>query len=206
MQTIVLGLVLYLALGFGFRSFEAYCPFGGVESLWGLFTTGEYSCALGTLNLSFLLAVLVLTLLCKKAFCGWACPIGFLGELTTRLSGRIWKKRPQVPPRVNRVLKLLRYVVLAVALFFTYRTEELVLRGYDPFFLIFSGFGHGSSGVLSALVLAGIIIGMWVVPMCFCRYLCPLGAVFDPFSRIVWLRVAHDPSKCSPPLCLQGLC
>jgi hypothetical protein len=31
------------------------------------------------------------------------------------------------------------YVVLAVALFFTYRTEELVLRGYDPFFLIFSG-------------------------------------------------------------------
>jgi polyferredoxin len=197
MLTIVLGLVLYLALGFGVRSFEAYCPFGGVESLWGLFTAGEFSCALGPLNLSFLLALLVLTLLCKKAFCGWACPIGFLGELAARLSGWAWKKRPQVPPRVNHALKLLRYVVLAVALFFTYRTGELVLRGYDPFFLIFSGFGHGSAGLLSALVLAGIIIGMWVVPMFFCRYLCPLGAVFDPFSRIALLRVTRDPSKCT---------
>ena len=55
-------LVVYLALGYGERSFEAYCPFGGVESLWGLFTAGEFSCSLGPLNLSMLLALLVLTL------------------------------------------------------------------------------------------------------------------------------------------------
>jgi len=108
MLTIVLGLVLYLSLGFGSRSFEAYCPFGGVESLWGLFTTGEFSCALGPLNLSFLLALLVLALVCKKAFCGWACPIGLLGELAARLGGWGWKKRPRVPPRLNHTLKLLR--------------------------------------------------------------------------------------------------
>ena len=47
MLAVVLGLVIYLALGRGARSFEAYCPFGGVESLWSLFTTGEFSCALG---------------------------------------------------------------------------------------------------------------------------------------------------------------
>ena len=197
MLTIVLGLVLYLALGFGSRSFEAYCPFGGVESLWGLFTTGEFSCALGPLNLSFLLALLVLTLLCKKAFCGWACPIGFLGELSARLGGWVWKKRPRIPAGANSSLKLLRYAVLVVALFFTCRTGELVLRGYDPFFLIFSGFGHGSVGIVSVMVLSGIIIGMWIVPMFFCRYLCPMGAVFDPFSRIALLRVARDTSKCT---------
>ena len=197
MLTIVFGLVLYLALGFGFRSFEAYCPFGGVESLWGLFRTGEFSCALGPLNLSFFAALLVLAIVCKKAFCGWACPIGFLGELAARVSGRIWKKRPRVPGKADRVLKLLRYVVLVAALFITYRTGELVLRGYDPFFLIFSGFGHGSAGIVSAAALGGIVIGMWIVPMFFCRYLCPLGAVFDPFSRIGLLKVTRDGSKCT---------
>jgi hypothetical protein len=50
----VLASVVCLALGDGSRSFEAYCPFGGVESLWGLLTTGEFSCALGPLNLSLM--------------------------------------------------------------------------------------------------------------------------------------------------------
>ena len=197
MQIIVLGLVLYLALGFGFRSFEAYCPFGGVESLWGLFTTGEFSCALGPLNLSLMIAVLALALVAKKAFCGWACPIGFLGELAARLGGRIWKRRPAVPPKADRWLKLLRYAVLAVALFFTYRSAELVLRGYDPFYLIFSGLGHGSAGVLSAVVLGVLVLGAFVVPMLFCRYLCPMGAVLDPFSRMGLVRLRRDESKCT---------
>ena len=85
LYVIITGLVTYLALGFGSRSFEACCPFGGMESLWGLFTVGEFSCALGPLNLSLMLALLALALLSKKSFCGWACPIGFLGELCGRL-------------------------------------------------------------------------------------------------------------------------
>jgi polyferredoxin len=193
----ILGLVAYLALGYGSRSFEAYCPFGGVESLWGLFRDGEFSCSLGPLNLSFLLGVLGLALVCKKAFCGWACPIGFLGELTTRLTGRFWKTRPRVPPRTNGALKLARYLTLAAALFFTYRTGELVLRGYDPYFLIFSGFGHGSAGVISWAVLIALFVGMAVVPMMFCRYLCPMGAVFDPLSRLGLIKVTRNAGRCT---------
>ena len=60
--TIVLGLVTYLAMGYGTRSFEAYCPFGGAESLWGLFTAGEFTCALGPLNLSLMIALFLLGL------------------------------------------------------------------------------------------------------------------------------------------------
>ena len=104
----VLASVVYLALGYGSRSFEAYCPFGGVESLWGLLTAGEFSCALGPLNLSLMVAVLTLAVVAKKAFCGWVCPIGFLGELAARLGGRVWKRRPLVPSKADSRLKLLR--------------------------------------------------------------------------------------------------
>jgi polyferredoxin len=195
--TVVLGLVLYLALGYGDRSFEAYCPFGGAESLWGLFTEGEFTCALGPLNLSIMLALTGLALLSKKSFCGWACPIGFLGELGGRLGGRLWKRRPRVGQRTNGYLKLLRYVALILSLYFTYHAAELVLRGFDPFYLIFSGFGHGSLGITSVIVLAVLVIGALLVPMSFCRYLCPMGAVFDPFSRVGLLKISRDESRCT---------
>jgi len=198
----MLGLVVYLALGYGTRSFEAYCPFGGTESLWGLFTAGEFSCALGPLNLSLMIGLIALVILSKKSFCGWACPIGFLSELAGRGGRFVWKERPQISPFANGTLKLLRYLVLIVALYFTYRTGELILRGYDPFYLIFSGFGHGSAGMISIVILAMIALGAFVIPMLFCRYLCPMGAVFDPFSRLGLIKIVRDESKCTS----CGLC
>jgi len=199
---IILGMVLYLALGYGSRSFEAYCPFGGMESLWGLIVDGEFSCALGPLNLSLLVALLVLVLISKKSFCGWACPIGFLSEVFGRVGGMVWRRRLLPGPKLNGRLKLLRYVVLGLSLFFTYRTGELILRGYDPFYVIFSGFGHGTVGIISLIVLIVIAIGALLVPMFFCRYLCPLGAVFDPFSRLGLIKIVRDQNACTE----CGLC
>lgn len=193
----VLGAVIYLALGYGSRSFEAFCPFGGMEALWGLFTDQEFTCSLAPLNLSFMLVLLGLALLAKKTFCGWLCPVGFLGELLAKAGGLLWRARPGVPPVLNGRLKVLRYLVLVLALGFTYKTGELVLRAYDPYFLIFSGFGHGSAGLLSVVVLALTALGALAVPMLFCRYLCPLGAVFDPFSRLGLIKLHRDEAKCT---------
>jgi NapH/MauN family ferredoxin-type protein len=206
MLSIVLGLVIYLAFGFGSRTFEAFCPFGGVESLWGLWQSGEFSCTLGPLNLSMLVGVLILALFARKAFCGWACPIGFLGELASRFTGLFWRRRPQPSDKVNNILKPLRYVVLVVALYFTYKSGELILRGYDPFFLLFSGFGHGSLGVVSWIVLGILIVGAVLIPMFFCKYLCPLGATFDPFSKLGVLKIVREESRCNQCGACQRKC
>jgi polyferredoxin len=195
--TAVLATVVYAAMGFGSRSFEDFCPFGGMESLWGLYKGGEFSCTLGPLNLAMLIAVLVLALVAKKAFCGWACPIGFLGELGARLAGLIWRRRPEPSRKINSVLKGLRYVALLLALYFTYKTGELILRGYDPFFLIFSGFGHGALGTISWIVLGALVVGTLLIPMFFCRYLCPLGATFDPFSRLGLIKIVRNEQSCT---------
>ena len=195
--SIILLLVLYLSFGFGNRSFEAFCPFGGMESLWGLITNNEFSCALGPLNLSMLAAVLVLTILAKKAFCGWICPIGFMGELTGKLGGKLFPRRGEIDPKWNFYFKLLRYPILVISLYFTYKSGELILRGYDPFYIIFSGFGHGTLGLVTFIVLAATIIGSLLIPMFFCRYLCPLGATLDPFSRIGFIKVARMDENCN---------
>ncbi|MDP8240315.1 MAG: 4Fe-4S binding protein [Candidatus Hatepunaea meridiana] len=195
--TVILGLTIYQALGYGKRSFEAFCPFGGMESLWGLFREGQYSCATGPLNMSMLIAVIVLALIAKKAFCGWACPIGFLSELIGRLGMKILPWNSSVNPKLNSRLKLIRYVGLVLALYFTYQTGELILRGYDPFYIIFSGFGHGTLGLVSVIVLVIIIIGSFLIPMFFCRYFCPLGATIDPFSRLGLVKIVSDEDLCT---------
>ena len=194
---ILTGMVVYLALGYGSRSFEAYCPFGGAESLWGLIKAGEYSCALGPLNLSLLMAVVGLTVVSKKSFCGWACPIGFASELLGRVGGKALGEALRPGPRLDRALRLLRYPVLVIFLYLTYKSGELILRGYDPFYLVFSGFGHGSAGAASYYVLGALIVGSLLIPMFFCRYLCPLGAVLDPFSRVGLIQINRDAQHCT---------
>lgn len=195
--SVITALVVYLSLGYGTRSFEAFCPFGGAESLWGLVTAGEFSCALGPLNLSLFIGVIGLTLVAKKSFCGWACPIGFFGELLGKLGAKFTKGKLVPGDRLDQWLRLLRYPVLIVSLYFTYKLGELVLRGYDPFYLIFSGVGHGSVGWISYTVLAVLTVGAVLIPMFFCRYLCPLGAVLDPFSRIGLLKIHRDAQTCT---------
>lgn len=185
-----------MALGNGQRSFEAYCPFGGVESLWGLLREGQFSCALGPLNLSMLVAILVLTLLAKKVFCSWVCPIGFIGELLSKIGIRIVPEQFRISQRINRWLKLLRYVALGVVLLFTYRTGELILRGYDPFYALFSGMGHATLGNVTILVMALLVVGALVIPMFFCRYLCPLGASLDPFGRLGLIKITRNEDTC----------
>ncbi len=210
-QAIVLGGVLYLAFGLGKRSFEAFCPFGGAEAAWGLFRERAYTCTLSEMNVAMLLGVLGLVLLAGKAFCSWVCPIGLISEMLSKLGRRIpGVRRIEVPHGADRWLRYLRYPFLALMLVLTWRAGELLLRGYDPFFLIFSGFGHGSLGIVSWISLGVVVLGTLFAPMLWCRYLCPLGALMDGLARFGLIRVHRTSPDCidcgaCDRVCLQRL-
>jgi len=55
---------------------ERWCPFGGVEAAYMYFSQGQMLCSLGVSNFYILGAVLILTLLLRRVFCGYMCPIG----------------------------------------------------------------------------------------------------------------------------------
>lgn len=211
LQLGILGAVVYLALGRGQRTFEAFCPFGGMEAAWGLFREKAYTCTLSEMNVAMLLGVLALTILAGKAFCSWICPIGFINEMLYKLGRRIpGLNRLQVPPGADRWLRLLRYPFTILMLVLTWKAGELLLRGYDPFFLIFSGFGHGALGIISWISLGVVLLGALIVPMLWCRYLCPLGAVMDLLARFGLVRVHRNEPACTAcgdcdKVCLQRL-
>ena len=190
------------AAGKSIVSVETYCPFGGLETAWSFVTRRHFSCAAGETNLALFIALIVLTLLARKAFCGWVCPVGTLFEWEARLVRRLTGRRDfsgvwRVPPRLDRGLKIgLRLAVLALVLGATWRTGELVFRGYDPYYIVFSAHGHDVR-TCSYAVLGGLLALGLVMPMAWCKYLCPLGAAIWPLSIAGRLKLRRHEHHCT---------
>ena len=190
---------------------ERWCPFGGIEALYGYIKFGELTCSLHVSNFYILGGLLVLTLIAKRAFCGWVCPVGTLSEwlnragralvrAVSRRNGRGAARAPaasafDVPLPLNRALRLLKYPLLGVILWFTWRTGELIFRGFDPCYALISR--HGTDITFWAYVISALLALLSLfIAVPFCRWLCPLAAVLAPFSRLGALRIRRDVGAC----------
>jgi len=195
------------AMGWSRTSIETYCPFGGLESALSLFTQQRFTCATGERNLALFLALLGLTLVTRKSFCGWVCPVGAVSEWFAALGRKLFPKTRRegdgaplhaLEPtrRVDRLLRWLRLPVLAAILYFTFRTGELIFRGFDPYYVLFSFHGHDVFA-WSYAVVGAVLLGVVLFPMAWCRYLCPLGVSLWPFSAVGRLRLVRNEGTCT---------
>ena len=175
---------------------EMWCPFGGVEALYTYVTLGQMTCSLGTSNFFILAGVLLTALLARRAFCGYMCPIGTISKWLHAFGRRLRIPALGVSGPADRILALLKYLVLAVILFFTWRYGELLFRGYDPCYALISR--HGTDITVWAYVVSGaIVICSLLIVIPFCRWLCPLAAVLHPFSRFALTRIKRDAEACT---------
>lgn len=174
---------------------ERWCPFGGVEAIYGYINNGNMICSLGVSNFYILGGVLVMALIARRAFCGYMCPIGTLSEWLGRIAARLGLKPANVPYRLDRALALLKYAVLGLILYFTWRTSELVFRGYDPCYAFIGR--HGEDITIWAYLISGaIVLASLALVLPFCRWLCPLAAVLAPFSRFGLTRIKRESQHC----------
>lgn len=194
------------AMGWTKTTVETYCPFGGLETAASLLTERHFTCVTGERNLALFIALIVLTLIARKSFCSWVCPVGAVSEWLAVL-GRRFSLSPRrgdsagafsglrTGSSIDRALRSIRIVILLAILYFTYRTGELVFRGYDPYYILV-GFGAHGIAAWSYVILALVFLASIFLPMSWCRYLCPLGAALWPFSRVGRLRVVRNGEIC----------
>jgi polyferredoxin len=185
-------------VGISTKTVEYYCPMGGVVSIYGLLSRQQFICALNEMNVSIALAVLVGVIVMKKSFCSWVCPLGTIFESLVWVRRKVMRGNTlRVPDITDKILVNLRYVVLGLILVLTFWTSELIFRGYDPFYILFTGGrGHGLIPVVSLSILGGVLVVTFLFEMAWCRYLCPLGAVMTPLSRIGLLKVRRNTANC----------
>lgn len=146
-------------------------------------------------------AFTVSSLLFRKSFCGWICPVGTVSEYLWKLGRRIFGRTFRLPRWMDLPLRSLKYLLLS---FFVYAVTmmsadaiaEFVASPYglvvDVRMLNFFRF----MGPTTAYVLAGLMLASVLVQNFWCRYLCPYGALMGLISLISPARIARNESAC----------
>ena len=163
--------------------FEAYCPMGGIQSLFTFLENGALACSMAGMQLVLGIVLMICVLLFSKLFCGYICPLGTIAEWFGKI-GRKYKIQVTIPHTADKILRLFKYLLLGITLYFTLSTNELFCKSYDPFFAIFSRFGTDVIPWMAITAIAILMIGSTIIPMFWCRYACPLGALSTLFKHI----------------------
>lgn len=166
-----------------FVDFEAYCPLGGIQSLFTFLNNGALACSMSGMQLVLGIALMVGVLLFSKLFCGYLCPLGTVSEWFGKL-GRKLKIQAIINPTTDKLLRVLKYALLGITFYFTLASNELFCKEYDPFYAIVSRFGEDVVPWMAISAIAILAIGSTIIPMFWCRYVCPLGAFSNLFKHI----------------------
>ena len=155
--------------------------------------------------------LLLFSLLLGRVICGFLCPFGLLQELLHKIPTKKLQKSP-----LTRMLSRLKYAVLllfvlGIPAWFAFRRLPLpdfckficpagTLEGAVLLLL------HPANGALRAMIgglfwwkcglMLLILTGSVFLFRCFCRFLCPLGALYGLMARLALLGVKLDESRC----------
>jgi len=192
-----IGLFRVLELGVAGPFFYCHgCPAAGFACPIGLLQTnaalGPFPFyALGTLGL-FGLAL-------GRFWCGWVCPFGTVQDLVLRIRGR--RHPDRLPP-----IPWTKYLVLALVLLLAWIATDTLFCKVCPAGSLFAAIPHrfvtpdlsfGRFFYIHLATLALVLVVFFFVGRFWCRYLCPLGAIFGAFNRVGILKVRVDFSKCA---------
>ena len=195
----VLSATLLHTLGYVAPSIHAICPYGGLESTLSLLAAGTFlkKIVIGTYVLFGVTVLLALVL--RRSFCGQICAFGGLQEFFGKIGKKLFKRRPVVPQRLDKVLRYLKYVVLAVTVAMAWITGELWITPYDPF----NALGHLAdfnalitSYLVGFLILVLSLLGSIVYDRFFCKYLCPAGAFYGLIGKASPYAVRVNDDAC----------
>lgn len=176
---------------------EAFLPIGAVVSLFHLLRTGEYD-PMHPAALAILLGAIVASLLLRKSFCSWICPVGALSEWLGRLGQWCWGRSFRPPRRLGRALLGLKYLFLGFFLLGILRVGDYYYYEFDRYGDV-AMYGYWFWGrVGPAMVAFATVMAVWSLlqQSPWCRYLCPYGALLGLFSRFSPARITRDAGGC----------
>ena len=158
-----------------------------------------------------------------RTVCGWLCPMGLIQELLHAIPTPKLRKS-----RFTRALTWLKYAVLAVFVialplgyglrhglplpaFCKYICPAGTLEGAVGLLAVPMPANTGYFGMLGVLFTRKFVVmaavGLACVFCCraFCRFLCPLGAIYGLFNRFSVVGVKVDPGRCDGcGACVRG--
>ena len=155
-----------------------------------------------------LIATVPGSVLVGRFFCGFFCSFGavqdFLWFAARKLGKGSWRRNrnPEIYKKADRVLKLAKYGVLVYFVIFIW-SGVLTWKKQGPWEIfgqyIVPGHWPGVKPLCSVggILLLVILAGSMLVKRFFCRYFCPMGAVYALISRGAFLKIEKLGRECS---------
>lgn len=143
------------------------------------------------------LAVITLfSLIGKKLFCGWVCPLGAIQEILYLIPG--------LPKLRNVSFKLSNGVRTGLFAIFIIGLLTAGVITYDIYYLnAFEGL-HWNWTLATALPLVTVLLVALFYYRPFCYFICPIGLISWILERFAWLRLRVDLKRCtSCQLCVK---
>lgn len=180
------------------------CPIGALQSALNARDRKFPSYVLGYMAAAGLLA--------GRFICGWLCLFGLVQELLYKVP----IPKLKIPDKVDRAMRYLKYVVLAVLViglplfyrseygagvpfFCKYLCPVGTLEGGVPLVLLNDGLRSALGWLFrwKMLILALCLGACMFIYRPFCKYICPLGAFYALFQKISIVRMKADEHACT---------
>ena len=172
----------------------------------------------GTRAPMYVLGILALFgIILGRTICGFLCPTGLLQDFAYKIRTPKLKKS-----KVTRLLSYLKYillVVLVIAVPLAFVGQDRLIPAFCKFVCPAGTFGGAISllfhpdnadlyGMLGPMftwkfaLFCAIAVACVFIYRAFCRFICPLGAIYGFFNKIALLGIKLDKEKCTD----CGLC
>ena len=164
------------------------------------------------------LVTVILTIILGRFFCSWVCPFGSLHHFVGFLGNRKTKLAKRIQLNKYRKAQYIKYIILIVLLSmaaFPSISATLQTGLLDPIPLITRSFQSLLSiadrsvnfvsttprfyetGWLILLIFFTAVLLNLIIPRFYCRFICPLGALFGILGRFAVWRIGKNQAECS---------
>jgi polyferredoxin len=179
---------------------EGWLPIAGLMNLKYFFLTGRVP-PVHPAAMFLFASFLLMSVLVKKAFCSWLCPVGTFSEFLADAGRRIFARNFLLPRWLDILLRGLKYLLLGFFLFLIGQMTAEGLEGFmqTPYGLMvdvrmlnfFRDMSLTAAAILAALVLLSVFVQHF-----WCRYLCPYGALMGLASLLSPVKIRRDEQAC----------
>ncbi len=177
--------------------------FMSIKSVWTAVASGAFTASLYLPQLAIIFAVIPLTILFGRFFCGFLCSFGSMGDFMWKVARKLKIKPLKIGKKADGILKYIKYALLAFLVLFVWTLGAVAIdASVNPWnifgmYTSLSGWSNLAGFVsLGGLFLLLIIVGSMFVERMFCRYFCPLGAVFALVSKLRIIKIRKQSVAC----------
>jgi len=174
---------VFSLLYFGFYREGCICSIGSIQNV--VLGIVDPTYAIPLTALLFFLLPLIFSLFVGRVFCAGACPLGAIQDIIAI--------RPiELPKWIQKVLGLIPYLYLGLAVLFVATKSEFIICRYDPFVDFFRFEAPFHMLILGILFL---VIGIFVARP-YCRFFCPYSVLLGWMSKFSSKHLTITPAKC----------